>query len=529
MKPNKNFSRKDFLKTLFWAGLLLPFLQYCEKKGKSLLLKITGTNHILGHQLWAKNFPKFSEEIKTKYLIVGGGISGLSAARYLKQSGEEDFLLLELENHLGGNSSNGENKFSKFPLGAHYLPIPNKEDKEIIEFLRECKMYLGDDEKGLPILDDYQLTFPKEERLFFRNSWQNDLVPQKGISDETKEEIERFFKLMEDFRAKKDTSGKYWFNIPLYQSSDEGKYLEQILFKDWLQQNHFKSKELLWLLDYSCKDDYGLGISYVSAWAGIHYFAGRKNNWATNRSEQVFTWPEGNARLVKHFSKYTEGKNFAKHLVYDLKISENVEVFAYDDSRKISKKIIAEMVLFATPQFVNRHFFPDRNFQKFQYVPWLLATLTLKNDFGGDEELAWDNVIYGAEGLGYIYDQHQNVSQNLGEKVITYYRSFSESDLKKARQKLYYLKESDLKKMVLDELKIAHPLIEDYLLEIEFHKLGHAMIAPVPNQIFGKETENARNNIAGKIFFAHTDLSGISIFEEAFHQGRNAAKEMLKI
>jgi hypothetical protein len=113
-----------------------------------------------------------------------------------------------------------------------------------------------------------------------------------------------------------------------------------------------------------------------------------------------------------------------------------------------------------------------------------LATLTLKNEFGGEEELAWDNVIYGAEGLGYIYDQHQKLNQNLGEKVITYYRSFSEKDLKKARRKLFNLKENELKKLVLDELKIAHPLIEDYLLEIQFHKLGHAMISPIPNLNF---------------------------------------------
>ena len=177
---------------------------------------------------------------------------------------------------------------------------------------------------------------------------------------------------------------------------------------------------------------------------------------------------------------------------------------------------------------MNQHLLKDRNSKNFQYVPWLLATLTLKNEFGGEEELAWDNVIYGAEGLGYIYDQHQNLNQNLGEKVITYYRSFSEKDLKKARRKLFNLKENELKKLVLDELKIAHPLIEDHLLEIQFHKLGHAMISPIPNQIFGKEAESARKNINEKIFFAHTDLSGISIFEEAFHQGTNAAKQMLK-
>ncbi|MFP7657028.1 hypothetical protein [Chryseobacterium proteolyticum] len=168
----------------------------------------------------------------------------------------------------------------------------------------------------------------------------------------------------------------------------------------------------------------------------------------------------------------------------------------------------------------------DRDTKSFNYVPWLLATITLKNEFGGDEELAWDNVIYGSDGLGYIYNQHQNVNQIMGEKVITYYRSFSTNDCRKARRKLFSMDEDNLKNFVLDDLKKAHPLIEDFIIEMQFHKIGHAMIAPVPGQIFGK-AEMAKQSIGNRIFFAHTDLSGISIFEEAFYQGIRTAEKMI--
>lgn len=529
MRSGGKYSRKDFLKTLFLGSLMLPFLQYCSKKGKSLLLKITGTDYVLGHKLWAKDFPKPTEEIHTKYLIVGGGISGLSACRFFSQNNENDYLLLEMEDHLGGNSSNGQNKFSKFPLGAHYLPLPNKENTEIIDFLKECNIYQGDDENGEPILDEYQMTFPQQERLFFKNSWQNDIVPQKGISAETQKEFDRFFKLMDDFRDRKGADGKYFFAIPVEDSSEDPELiqLEKMLFKSFLATENFKSEELLWLLDYSCRDDYGLGIDHVSAWAGIHYFAGRKNNWSKKYKDQVFTWPEGNARLAKHFSKYTAGKSLTKNLVFDVKINDGVEVLSFDNARKKTRKIFAEKVLFATPQFVNERIFNDKRAKYFNYVPWLLTTITLKNEFGGDEELAWDNVIYGSDGLGYIYDQHQNVDQIMGEKVITYYKSFSTDDCRKARRKLYSMNESELQNLVLEDLKKAHPLIEDFIFEMQFHKIGHAMIAPVPNQIFGVKTQEAKQPIDGKIFFAHTDLSGISIFEEAFYQGWRTAEKMI--
>jgi hypothetical protein len=38
-------------------------------------------------------------------------------------------------------------------LGAHYLPIPNKADEELKNFLKESKIYLKDDENGEPIFD----------------------------------------------------------------------------------------------------------------------------------------------------------------------------------------------------------------------------------------------------------------------------------------------------------------------------------------------------------------------------------------
>jgi hypothetical protein len=64
---------------------------------------------------------------------------------------------------------------------------------------------------------------------------------------------------------------------------------------------------------------------------------------------------------------------------------------------------------------------------------------------------------------------------------------------------------------------------------IDVRLWGHGMIKPKPGFIFGKEKEEAAKPIEGKIFLAHTDLSGISIFEEAFAQGIHAANAILNI
>lgn len=530
---NYSYSRRFFLKGIAASLLVIPFLQSCQEKVITLLIRLSGTNHILGHRLRVKNFPKPSSQIHIPYLIVGGGISGLSAARQFSKKGINDFLLIELENHLGGNSSNGENKYSKFPLGAHYLPLPNKQDAALLQFLEEEQIIIGYDSKGFPKFDEEQLTFAPDERLFYKNNWQEGLVPKTGNSLEEDIQFKKFFLKMDAFRAGKGADGKYFFDIPLSLSSSEAtiRAFDAITMQQWFEEEGFNSKPLFDYIDYCCRDDFGLGISYVSAWAGIHYFAARKQDSTQDNKDNVLTWPEGNARLAHHLQKYAENKTLKNHLVYGVKsIDGKVVATVFDAEKKLTAEIIADKVIMATPQFVNQYIIKNRTMltHNFHYAPWLLATLVVSDlADNGSYPLCWDNVMYGAKGLGYIYDQHQSLQQVQPKKVITYYYSFSSSDVKKSRKDLYYKKSAHWKQLVFDDLKMAHPNIESVTEEINIHLLGHGMISPVPGFIFGTAKKEASQNIDGKIFFAHSDLSGISIFEEAFHQGINVVNQIV--
>ena len=69
------------------------------------------------------------------------------------------------------------------------------------------------------------------------------------------------------------------------------------------------------------------------------------------------------------------------------------------------------------------------------------------------------------------------------------------------------------------------------LLEVVTHidvwRFGHAMVKPVPGFIWGTERPQASHAI-GRVHFAHTDLSGMAIFEEANWQGVRAAEEVCR-
>lgn len=535
MKSGENynsFSRRKFLK-LGVASVVLAYLPQvlvsCKNEVLKILFRITGAKHILGHRLWTKDFPKPIMNIEIPVIIVGGGVSGLSAGRQLIKKGVNDFLILELENKVGGNSANGENKFSKYPLAAHYLPLPNPEDKELIEFLKDSKI-ITHFEKDLPVFDEEQLCADPKERLFIHNTWQEDLVPKFGNSETTDKEFKRFFEWTHKLTEEKDSVGKYYFTIPVKEAShdEKYKYLDSMTMKEWLIENNYSSEELYEYINYCCRDDFGLGIEAISAWAGHFYFCARKNK--IYNSDVVLTWPEGNGRLVSHLKSAVQGKIKSEVLAYNIELqNDKVHVLAFDAKNNQSICYVADKVICATPQFVSQYLVNVRKniASKFEYAPWFTATITLNDAFYNDNfPLCWDNVMYKSKGLGYVYNQHQQIAQIQNQKVITYYYSFSGASIKESRKKLFKMKEEDFKSIVLSDLSVAHPNIEENIIDIQVYKLGHGMISPKPNFLFSNELKKARQSIDDRIFFAHSDLSGISIFEEAFHQGIDAANRV---
>jgi hypothetical protein len=90
-----------------------------------------GADMARGHRLRDGEFPPPSVEEEVDLVIAGGGVAGLSAGWRLTDAGFTRFKLLELEDEVGGNARSGRNATSAYPLGAHYLPVANREAKAL--------------------------------------------------------------------------------------------------------------------------------------------------------------------------------------------------------------------------------------------------------------------------------------------------------------------------------------------------------------------------------------------------------------
>lgn len=532
---NKGISRRSFLG---WslagaAGLLAGSwaLGWWKKAPPPITGRIHGANSNVGHLLReAQTAPQGPAE-QTDILIVGGGVAGLAAARQLHKAGI-DFRLLELDDAVGGNARSGQNEVSPYPWGAHYLPVPNPENRELLDLLQELKVLRGYDAEGLPLFEELYLCHTPTERLLIHGSWQKGLEPQIGLTAAEVAETERFFEKMAAWKRHVGADGKPAFTIPLDDSSQDPELLalDGLSFKNWLTQEGFSAEPLLWYLNYCCRDDYGLRLEQTSAWGGIHYFAARRGVAGNADHAQVLTWPEGNGWLVQRMAEPLAQHIRCNVLVLSLRNTDTgVEAMVLDVKKRERRTVRAQRAIFAGPQFAARHVMRGRQALPVPHTPWVVANVTLrKRPSGRGRPLAWDNVSYTSDSLGYIVADHQSTTAVRPPRtVLTWYQPLDRQPATEARQAALDADWDHWRDMVVADLESMHPGIRADIEAIDVWIWGHGMAGPAPGLVHGA-ARRAAAQPQGNIHFAHSDLSGISIFEEAFYQGNRAAREVLQ-
>ncbi|MFA7317124.1 MAG: FAD-dependent oxidoreductase [Sulfuricella sp.] len=529
-------NRRDFLLTLAASSCISG----CRPQANPRLPagEMLGPSMERGHRLRGRDFPAPSETRKTGVAIVGGGIAGLSAAWKLNKSGFGDFQLFELEDVAGGNARSGKNAVSSYPWWAHYLPLPGVEARETRELLADLGVLQGDPYAENPSYDERYLCFAPQERLYRNGLWQEGILPQIGTSHIDQEQYRRFFALLEQFRQRHDAAGSRAFAIPAARSARDPDLmaLDGISMRHFLFLHKLDSPLLHWYVNYGCRDDYGSDYAMVSAWAGLHYFASRDGRAANADSDQVLTWPEGNGWLVKQIQKGFSERIVSGALVQRMEETKShveLDVFMHSENRSVRWQ--ADRVIFAAPMFVLPHVFEGlaeslkQSCQQVRYAPWLVANLTLNSlpNPGHGAPPSWDNVLYDSPALGYINASHQSLRSHEGPTVLTYYWALSSAPEKNARQRLFDTPHPQWAESILQDLSRPHPDIRNKVEQLDIFRWGHAMSMPVPGWIWSA----ARERLAlphGRVHFAHSDLSGFSIFEEANYWGVKAAERILK-
>jgi monoamine oxidase len=532
--------RRDFLA----AAALSPLLGCAPATPETIpvFFQDGGLPPELGHRLRDAAFSSAAPGVATEVrrvpvLICGAGIGGLSAAWRLAKRGFKDFALLEMGAQVGGNSRFGENAVSPYPLGAHYLPLPPREARFVREILADLGGIEADPFAIRPTFSERLLCHTPQERVFFKGIWQEGILPQQQVPKSERAEIARFHDAMEAFKHATDAEGRRAFAIPLDLSSPDPKWraLDRVSMLDWMRTEGYTSPVLHWYGNYACRDDFGTDIAETSAWAGIHYFACRNGEAANAANDAVLTAPEGNGWIVRALEARLAGHITRDAIVFRVaQDRRQVEADVWLAMENRAVRYVADQLIWAAPLFVLARLAQDlpadlaHVARSGSHAPWLLASLSLREapQHGAGAPLAWDNVLYGGTGLGYVVATHQHLALRPGQTVFTWYHAMSGEAPATARKALLESPPDALAKLALDDLSRAHHDIRRLTERIDLTRHGHAMIRPTPGAIWNPDRSRLSKGWQ-RVLFAHADVSGVSLFEEANYRGVLAADAVL--
>ena len=466
-------------------------------------------------------------------LILGSGAAALSALWYLVRNGHRDILLAEGLERNGNNAGFYDAELAA-PTGAHYLALPSPESVYVRLMLDD----LGIMQNG--VFNETDLVYAPQERLWYRGKWQESLLPQQDADSR------RFFALTGRLKTACGRDGRKIFAIPVALSSQDGEWrrLDRLTFAQWLAREGYRSPSLLWYLDYCCRDDYGRGIADVSAFAGLHYFCARGLH-----ADAVLTWPDGLAHvseaLRRHCGLQTLAAlpaaaqwRFTAPAAWDgaaVKIEEREDgaaVWLRGNADGKTVAVLARHVVCAMPLSVAAHIVADApryGLRPSESAPWLVGNFVL-NRFPAEPNgsgLAWDNVVYGSPHLGYVAAGNQLIrTAKPPRTVFTSYTAPVHDTPRKVRRYLLDADAGELLALAAADLTAVYGSgFWRHVERVSLTVRGHGMAVPRPGYLDAAPPQTGRRSA---LFFAHSDMSGYSVFEEAAYWGVEAAKRILE-
>lgn len=481
-----------------------------------------------GHRVWSPpTAAPTGPPQHVPVLIVGAGVAGLAAAWRLREAGlGEAVHLIELGDRLGGTATWGEGDRGAFALGAHYLTLPNPENlpvRRLLHALGTITGFAGDGLGSAPRYDPAQLCLAPQERLWVGGAWSEGLWPPTASAEDDRQKA-AFEAIVDELSGAVGEDGRPAFTIPTALASRDPRFraLAGQSFAAWLDAQGLTSPVLRWWLEYGTRDDYGTLLGDTSAWAGLHYHCARRPDPHDDRDlgTHVLTWPEGNGWLVKGLLRLSGVTVHTGQLLRSLE-AETGRCLVESATGEL-RELTAEQVVLAVPAPVRRRLLPETEGPVPTAAPWRVAALQVSElPAGRGVRTAWDSVVYGNADLGYISSAHQSGRYG-GPTVLTWYEALT-GDPRTARQPLVGAGLESEQAHVLDALAPSHPDLRTVLERLDIWHWGHGTVRPtVGLHAPGVLAPLARPH--GRVVAAHTDLSGMSLFEEALWHGISAAE-----
>ncbi|MGH9556984.1 MAG: flavin monoamine oxidase family protein [Terriglobales bacterium] len=490
-------TRRDFIRFVVAgsvaAGCPVELELMAEPASESVFGRpeVHGEGNEICHQVRdGRHFRRPPISARYEVAIVGGGISGLSTAYFLK---DRDYILLEKEGHFGGNAYVEEYGGQAYATGSAFTSL---EEHAVIELAREI---------GLEMLPVNQLDGTIVKGELVTDVWNGgaDRLPYPASVRES------FKKFRRDMLA--------------ISSEGREKELDNQRFTHYLRGY---APEIKQWWDGFGPSNWGARAYETSALVGVGAMS-----WVSpedGRDTRV-AWPGGNGAIAKRLSEILTEKHRERVIGGATVVAvepQREEVHITYVRRGGVHRVAAKAAILAAPKFITAHLVAGLPAQqkaamsRIRYAPYPVVNLIFDKPVfrGGFDTWCPGNAFTDMIVADWTIRNRPGYSPKYN--ILTCYTPLSESD------RGWLLRESGCRtiaRRVLRDFRKLKPEFDVDPVEVHIYRRGHPMLMSTPGT-YTRLLPAARTSME-RVFFANTDSEGpISTADGAIHSAQKAVE-----